>query len=115
MSIKYESGNLIIDLDWLLSRIKPEDMRGFLESASTSEAIIKYVTDQILDGWTENGYFGRQACRASDDPYTQLDKARREIAKRSGEVAKNEIEKLEKALKEQKDEYWKLVQEREGN
>lgn len=82
------------------------------ESLSCEELIIKHVTDQILDGYTENVYCGATTYMATSTPTCALDRARREIAKRAGEVAQAEIERLEVALKRLEDEREKLYQER---
>lgn len=62
------------------------------------ETVIKYVTDQILDGWTEQSSHGYIDCTAQSNPSSAINVARREIAKRSSEIAKKEIEALENAL-----------------
>lgn len=111
MDIKYKEGNLQIDLHDLLDNVREEDLNEFLESVSCNDKVIKHVTDQILDKWTENGYSGGAAATAVADPKWGLDKAWREVAKRSGEVAKREIERLEEALNRRDDEYFSLVNE----
>ena len=109
MEIKFKDGNLQIDLHSLLDNIREEDLSEFLESVSCNDKVIKHVADQILGKWTENGYSGGAACTADADPKWGLDKAWREVAKRSGEVAKREIERLEEALKRRNEEYFNLV------
>lgn len=111
MNIKYKEGNLQIDLHDLLDNVREEDLSEFLESVSCNDKVIKHVTDQILDKWTENGYSGGAAATAVADPKWGLDKAWREVAKRSGEVAKREIERLEEALNRRNEEYFSLVNE----
>ena len=95
----------------LLDSVKEEDLNEFLETVSCNDKVIKHVTDQILDRWTENCYSGGAACTADADAKWGLDKAWREVAKRSGEVAKREIERLEEALKRRNEEYFNLVNE----
>ena len=111
MNIKYKDGNLQLDLHDLLDNVREEDLSEFLESVSCNDKVIKHVTDQILGKWTENGYSGGAACTADAAPVWGLDKAWREVAKRSGEVAKREIERLEEALKRRNEEYFNLVNE----
>ena len=111
MEIKFKDGNLQIDLHSLLDNIREEDLSEFLESISCNDKVIKHVTDQILDRWTENVYSGSSNTSASAEVYFGLDKAWREVAKRSGEVAKREIERLEEALKRRNEEYYNLVNE----
>ena len=111
MNIEFKDGNLQIDLHDLLDSVKEEDLNEFLETVSCNDKVIKHVTDQILDKWTENCYSGGAACTADAAPIWGLDKAWREVAKRSGEVAKREIERLEEALKRRNEEYFNLVNE----
>ena len=111
MEIKFKDGNLQIDLHDLLDNIREEDLSEFLESISCNNKVIKHVTDQIIDKWTENVYSGSSNITASAEVYNGLDKAWREVAKRSGEVAKREIERLEEALKRRNQEYFDLVNE----
>jgi hypothetical protein len=111
MNINYKEGKLQIDLHDLLNNIKEEDLNEFLESVSCNDKVIKHVADQIIDRWTENCYCGGAACTADAEPRWGLDKVWREVAKRSGEVAKREIERLEEALKRRNEEYFNLVNE----
>ena len=111
MNIEFKDGNLQIDLHDLLGSVKEEDLNEFFETVSCNDKVIKHVTDQILDKWTENCYSGGAACTADAAPIWGLDKAWREVAKRSGEVAKREIERLEEALKRRNEEYFNLVNE----
>jgi len=111
MTLKYKNGELYIDFFDLLSGIPEQDKIDLIESLSCEDAIIKHVTDQILDGWTENCCSGGSCFTAGHSPTTGLDFARRQIAKRADEIAKKEIEKLEKALKEMTEKYWDLINE----
>jgi hypothetical protein len=111
MKIKFKGGNLQIDLHSLLGSVQEEDFSEFLESISCNDKVIKHVTDQILDKWTENCYRGESSIDASAEAHDGIDKAWREVAKRSGEVAKREIERLEEALKRRNEEYYNLVNE----
>lgn len=115
MEVKYtKDGKLELDIEDLLRQLPEDQKLALMESFSCDEVIIKHVTDQLLDGCTDNGFWGAGGV-ASDAPYTALDKAKREVAKRSGEVAKKEIEALECALAREKeqhkeigDKYWAL-------
>ena len=111
MDIKFKDGNLQLDLHDLLDSVKEEDLNEFLETVSCNDKVIKHVTEQILEQWTENGYSGASVASTSSEPHYGLDKAWREVAKRSGEVAKLEIKKLEDALKRRNEEYFNLVNE----
>lgn len=112
MTLTYnKDGKLEFDFHELLRLTKDEEKVKLIEDLSCDEAIIKHVADQILDRWTENGYGGARECGASPNPFCALDKARREVSKRSSEIAKETIESLEKSLKETKDELHKLREE----
>ena len=105
MTLKYnKDGKLEFDLHSLLECAKGETKIELIESLACDDVIIKHVTDQILGGWTENMFCGASSYEQSDTPYYALDKARREIAKRSSEIAKETIESLEKTITRQKQE-----------
>ena len=67
MNINYKDGKLQIDLHDLLDNVREEDLNEFLETVSCNDKVIKHVTDQILDRWTENCYSGGTACTADAD------------------------------------------------
>lgn len=100
MKAKITKDGLCIDIGSLLDSIAPEDKSELFKHIACDAQVIKDVTDQILDGWTEDGWHGRKTIEASAEPrqWEAIDHAQREVAKRSGEVAKREIERLEKAL-----------------
>lgn len=98
MDAKLENGRVSFHLFELFELIPAEMKPELIETLSCDEEIIRHVTRQILDKWTENLYSGSGACSAQPTPYCALDVARREIALRSGEVAKGEIEALTKSL-----------------
>lgn len=105
MTIKYnKDGKLEFELHSLLECAKDQTKIELIESLACDDAIIKHVTDQILDGWTENCFCGASSFEQTDTVYYGLDYARRQIAKRSSEVAKNTIEELEKTIARQKQE-----------
>jgi len=111
MKLEYKNGNLQFDFFEALEHIPAEQKPALLETLACDDVIIKHVTDQILEGWTENCLHEAISCSAGYSPQTGLDYARREIAKRSSEIAKKEIEKLEKELKETKENYWKMLEQ----
>ena len=104
MTIKYEKGELHLDLHEMLGHVTGEQKREMVESLSCDDDITRHVVAQILTRWTESGYCGSSVCTAQGEPYYALDQAWRQIAKRSGEVAKREIERLESALKSMREE-----------
>ena len=105
MNITYEKGYLKVDIYDICRVLPKEDKLKIIESLACDDDLIKHVTDQIVEGMTENGYYGSSYCAPSPEPYLALDAARRKVAKGSSEVAKKEIEKLEKELKQVNENY----------
>lgn len=100
MKTDYNTGTISFDLHSLLSSVCPEKKVELIESLSCDDAIIKHVSDMIIDRWTENSYSGSSCCTIPADASKgcPLDSAWRRVAKASGEVAKTEIERLERGL-----------------
>jgi hypothetical protein len=70
-----------------------------IERLGCESAVIKAVTEQILDGWTEDGWHGPTGVASPEpQPCSGLDWARREVARRAGDAAAKEIKRLENAL-----------------
>lgn len=89
---------IVIELSWLLSALNDDQKRELVDSLACENAIIEDVSAQLLSGWTERGSHGSRSCTADAEPYSPLDKARRELASRCDEVAKKEIEDLKRSL-----------------
>ncbi len=106
MSVIYKDGKITLDLCDIFDRIPADQRDEFFDRMSCESAVIKNVADQILTGYTEMASSGLTGS-TSDAPWTPLDKATREVAKLAGDVAKNEIERLEYALKQTKEELYK--------
>lgn len=99
MTLKFNKENkLEFDICDLLDSVSAESKVELIETLSCDEAILKHVVDQILDTLTENAYCGGSDYPEHSTPYYSLSFARREISKRSSEVAKIVVEGLEKAL-----------------
>lgn len=112
MKIKFKTGSITFQLHDLLCQVAPECKRELVESLSCDDEIIRFVTQQILDKWTEGGYSGGAYVSAVANPGCNgLDWAWREVAKRSGEVAQREIDRLEKTVRRQDEELRELRQE----
>ena len=108
--VTYKNGEITFNLVDVLEFIPKEDIAAHVEALSCHEQILAHVAEQIADGCTENGYFGSRFCTPEPDENsgTALDKAIRRVAKASGEVARKEIERLERALEraeKSRDEY----------
>jgi hypothetical protein len=99
MNCEYKDGKLILCAFSVLNSISTETKAELIDALSCERDVIRNVTDQILDGWTQNDSHGAKSVVAQAEPSDGLDWACREVAKRSGEVAKREIERLEEAVK----------------
>jgi hypothetical protein len=109
--MKYENGEIKIDAWELIQYLPEEKLLEFIETFSCHDAVIKHVTDQIIERWTENMCSGGNFYPMPAEPTTGLDWAWREVSKRSGEVAKTEIENLEKSIMYRDGELKKLRDE----
>ncbi len=99
MTVKFNKDHkLEFDLVDLLDSVDAESKVELIESLSCDESILKHVVDQILTGYTENACCGASCYPEHSVPRYSLSFARREISKKAGELAKETIEKLEKAL-----------------
>ena len=116
MKMKIEKGALVVDINDLLRNIADEDKTELFQHIACDDQVIRDVTAQLLDGWTEAGWHGVKSYEAHADTVNvivpAINQGRREIAKRSGEVAKAEIEALEKTLKASEERVRELEDER---
>ena len=88
--------NLTINIVDILTSLSEQQEQQLIEQLSCSEAIIKHVSDQIIHHLTENGFSGYVSGGAGVS--TSLDSAVRNIAKANSEIARREIESLERNL-----------------
>jgi hypothetical protein len=119
IKVKYDNGEITFNLVDLLEYVPKEQLAMHIEALSCNEQILAHVAEQIATGYTEWGYSGGRFCTPEPDENsgTALDKAIRRVAKASGEVAKNEIERLERALayaEKSRDEYMSKMHEAEA-
>ena len=98
MKIKYEEGQLRLNLHDLLAYVQSDQKMELIESLACDDDIITFVAQQILDKYTDSGYSGGAYVVACAEPLRGLDWAWREVARRSGDVAQREISRLELAL-----------------
>lgn len=94
--MKIEDGKIVIDIEDAINNLDGDS--ELLEALSCNEYVISHVMDQVLDGMTKNGWRGSHY-GGNGLQLSELQKASREIAKRSSETAKEEIQKLEQKLK----------------
>jgi len=110
MKVNYNAGTLEIDMHSILQDVSPEKVIEMLENLACNDAIIKHVADQIIDRWTENSCSGGSNWTIPADASrgTPLDEAWRRVAKASGDVAKDQIERLERGLAQRDEQITKL-------
>lgn len=108
MKVKCEDGRLSFDAVEFVSCMTLDTKREFADALACNSDVIEFVAQQILTGWTEYDSHGPKSFVAGVYP-RGLEKAIRDIAKASGEVARKEIESLEEALKRVTDERDKLA------
>jgi hypothetical protein len=104
MNAEYKDGRLSFRFTDVLDNMSSDEKRELIESLSCDEAVVTFVGQQIIDKWTESGYYSGVFCVATAEVYVGLDKVWRDVAKASGDVAKREIERLEAALRHEKNQ-----------
>ncbi len=97
MDAKIEGCRLSVNISDLLDNLSIGDKAALIDFLSCQDDIIKNVVDQVLHGCTESGSYGGTCF--SVEPFTALDKARREVALKAGDVAKREVEQAISAMK----------------
>ena len=116
MKTTIQKGALVIDINDLFRNIADEDKTELFQHIACDDQVIRDVTAQLLDGWTDAGWHGAKSHEAHADTVSvivpAINAGRREIAKRSGYVAKAEIEALEKTLKASEARVRELEEER---
>ena len=111
MTTKLEKGFLKIDLLDCLERLSLEEKKELIDTLSCGDDVIKNVVDQVLDGYTELGSHGSIAFAQATETFG-LGWAKREIAKRSGEVAAKQIKALEESLERSQANYYEALVEK---
>lgn len=92
------SGVISFDIASMMELFPTTEKRALAELLSCDSDIFDHVAAQIISKWTESGHHGGVCCEAESLPHYGIDKAWRDVAKASGEVARREIERLEAAL-----------------
>ena len=90
-------GHLVIDINDIFDNLPEDSIIELIERLSCSEQVIKHVADQLLEGWTENGYHGSISSGLNQS--TEICRARDNIAKGAGDVASKRILELEGLVK----------------
>lgn len=97
----------LTDPNELIELIDEDDKVEFMQSLSCHDVVIRHVADQIIHGCTSGGYSGSEGT-TSESPSTPLQKAKREVALSSSDIASREIRSLERALSSQKERFNEL-------
>ncbi len=100
MNINSE-GKLVIDVQDIFDNLSHDAALELIERLSCSEVVIKHVADQLLEGWTENGYHG-SICSGLT-PSTQINAAKDKIAKGANDIATKRIVELERMVEREKE------------
>lgn len=98
MNIELKDGLLHFSLVDAIDQLTDEQKRDAITILACDDAVITMVGQQLVDGMTDDGSCGSISCIATATAYCGLDKVRRDVAKASGDIARQEIERLEKAL-----------------
>ena len=96
-----KDGKLVIDVQDIFDNLPKHSVLELIESLSCSELVIKHVADQLLVGWTENGYHGSMCNNLN--PSTEIMIARDKISKGASDTATKRIKELEGLVKSAQD------------
>ena len=117
MKVEIKDGKVILDACEMFDNMDADELHKLVQSLACQDAILKHVTDQLLEGWTEDGYHGSKGGDATGN--SPLDLARRRIALGAGKVAKETIEAQQRQIENEKElgkkgwaAYHKLFDER---
>ena len=103
MEVKIESGKFTFPVGCLLECLSLDEKKEMIQYLACDQEIMSEVAAQIVDGMTSEGWHGPISYGASLNPTWGIEGARRLIAEKSSEVAKQEIDRLKSELeREQK-------------
>lgn len=110
--MKLEKGQLVVDLhEYFDGLLSGPDREEALESLACHPEVLKHVTAQLLDRWTENGWHGATTGAAPAECFTPLDKARRRLAEGANDFRGTYCKELVKELDKLKEELRKTTEE----
>ncbi|HCW17719.1 hypothetical protein [Achromobacter sp.] len=98
MNIELKDGRLHFSLIDAIGQLTEDQKRDAITILACDDEVITMVGQQLIDGWTEDGSHGAISCVATATAYRGLDRVLRDVAKASSDIARQEIERLEKAL-----------------
>lgn len=90
-------GDIVIDTSYLLSMLTSTQSSLAVQALSCREDVIRCVMDQVLDGYTEDGYYGAHSS-FSEKPSYAIAASRRRIVENSNQVVTEEIESFKKLI-----------------
>ena len=100
MKVIINKGKMEIDTNELLLNLDEDNLIKLADTLSCQDLVIKNVSDQIIDGCTDVGSSGSEGVDSIH--FTPLENARRRVAMKAGDVAKREIETLQRRLESAK-------------
>lgn len=89
------NGKLEIDILEIFDGISGDAKVELIERLSCEDAVIKHVIDQVLTGWTENGYSGGTVVNEVESS-CELNIARDKIASGASMLARKEYKRLKR-------------------
>jgi hypothetical protein len=101
VKIEYSNGIASFNLIDMLDCVPKERLDEIVDALACHDKIVEEVARQIVTGYTDMGSHGGRG-GFYPEPWTPLDKAAREIAKASDDIARKQIEGLERALEQEK-------------
>ena len=98
-------GNVIFKVNFydMLDSLSDEQSLSLAESLSCQDAVIKHVTDQILEGCTENGFHGYVGGDVL--PSSELELSRERVMSLGNRLLKDEIKRLRARLEDKNNHY----------
>lgn len=104
MYITCKAGKLEVSISDLFAAVEGQAKVELIDSLACEDEIIAHVADLITTRWTEMGSSGLSSYPVPSEPSTAMDRAVREVAKRAEQTAKEEIARMERALKYHEDQ-----------
>ena len=112
---KDSEAHILISFGELFDSLSHEEKLQLVEHLACTDSLIQYVTEQILDGWTSGDYMAHGALSMPGNPNgSVLSGAIREVALRSSDVARQEIESLQRVNEAEKARNLEILRELSG-
>lgn len=117
MEVKLNGDYLTINILDVLGNLSPTQEQQLIEQLSCSDAVITHVMNQVLTGWTENGYHGTEHCSmvSTIEHPTALEQSRWLIVNKADDMhtrlidsLKRDVINADKMKQEYMDKYFEL-------